>query len=353
METKINNKLLTIWFKNEARDFPWRHNPTPYQVWISEMMLQQTLASVVVSYFDRWMTLFPTIEDVANASIETVLKAWEGLGYYSRARFIHEAAQYIVNNHQGQIPQTVQELKKIKGLGDYTVGAILSFAFHQKIPAVDGNVLRVLARFFMIEEDIAKSSTKNKITQLAHESLPNDEPWIFNEALIELGATVCQRKPNCSVCPIRQNCLSYRHGKENVLPIKSTKLVSEKLFRAVSIIQNENYFLVRQGQKGEIMHDLYEFPFFEMDNSSKWSDDIQMKEIKNKFSLSVKKVNQEIPDCKHSFTKYRVNLYPQWFKSSSRQEIKGMDWMTLEELKQYAFSSGHRKIFNYICQLKL
>ena len=155
-------------------------------------MLQQTQVAVVIPYFLHWMQRFPTIHHLAKASLDEVVKAWEGLGYYSRVRHLHEAAKYLVEHFNGQLPSEEEDLKKIKGLGPYTIGAILSFAFHQKKAAVDGNVIRVLTRYFGLEEDISKVATVNKLRQLAQELLPDEEPWIVNEALIELGATLCQ-----------------------------------------------------------------------------------------------------------------------------------------------------------------
>src|ERR1700722_10190653 len=175
---------LKDWFVREKRDLPWRENPSPYAVWISEVMLQQTQASVVIPYFERWMARFPTVAVLAEASQGEVIKMWEGLGYYSRVRHLHQAAKDLMYRYAGDLPRTREGLEGIKGIGPYTRGAILSFAFHQKAAAVDGNVLRVLARYFAIEEEIEKA--KKSITELTESILPEEEPWIVMEGLIEL-----------------------------------------------------------------------------------------------------------------------------------------------------------------------
>jgi A/G-specific adenine glycosylase len=175
---------LRSWFLSQRRDLPWRENTTPYAVWVSEIMLQQTQVAVVIPYFQRWMDKFPTICSLAAASIEEVIKEWEGLGYYARARNLHAGAQYVVKNHAGELPETEAELRKIKGLGDYTIGAIRSFAFNHKAATVDGNVLRVLARYYGISDDISKMKSVKKFQGLAQSLLPEIEPWIISESLM-------------------------------------------------------------------------------------------------------------------------------------------------------------------------
>lgn len=337
---------LKVWFHEAQRDFPWRRLRTPYAVWVSEVMLQQTQASVVVPYFERWMSLFPTIQDLAIAPIDAVIKAWEGLGYYSRARNLHTGAKYIVDNYKGVFPQDPKELAKIKGLGPYTVGAICSFAFQQKIPAVDGNVMRVLARYFLLDDDIAKAKTVQKFRQLTSELLPEIDPWIVSEALIELGATVCTRSPKCHECPLKANCKGFLNGRTHDLPYKSSKTKIENLYRAVAIISHQNKFLIRRAGKGEIMSDLHEFPYFELESLQIKQDELLTK-VKMRFNCPNINWKSLLPQEKHSFTRFQVQLQPVHFcmpKKSKPFESKDHLWLTLEELKQLAFSSGHRRI---------
>lgn len=335
---------LKDWFHQTKRDLPWRQSPTPYAVWISEVMLQQTQVAVVVPYFLRWMERFPTIQSLAEAPLDTVLKLWEGLGYYSRARNLHEGAKTIVMNFGGILPSDEASLSTIKGLGPYTRGAILSFAFHQKKAAVDGNVIRVLSRYFQIEEDISKPSTVKLIWKLAESLLPQKESWIVNEALIELGATFCQRKPQCSQCPLKRTCKAHINGVADQLPVKTRRIQTEYLYRAVAVIRHEERYLVRRGKKGEIMHDLHEFPFFETSNEGLTVPELK-KLIKSKFKLDVQCV-EELAEVAHSFTRYQVRLAPVLFSCSKRTSVADFDWITLAELKKLAFSSGHRRILH-------
>jgi A/G-specific adenine glycosylase len=343
MQKELDCVCLKAWFAAEKRDLPWRRTTDPYAIWISEIMLQQTQVAVVIPYFLNWMQRFPTIRHLAAASLDEVIKAWEGLGYYSRARHLHEAANYLVEHFDGQLPQEEGQLKQIKGLGPYTIGALLSFAFHQKKAAVDGNVMRVLTRYFGLKEDIAKASTINKMRQLAQAQLPDEEPWIVNEALIELGATICQRKARCMACPLQSSCTAFKKGIVDQLPVKSKKTTVEYLHRAVAVIQSDSLYLVKRGKKGAIMSDLYEFPYFEMTKEDFSSQRLQS-QIEQHYALEVVQ-RQVLPEVRHGFTRYRVRLYPILFTCQQAKTVEGLDWLSHETLKQLAFSSGHRRIF--------
>lgn len=340
---KINFKRLKSWFLNEKRDLPWRHNPSPYAVWVSEVMLQQTQVAVVIPYFERWMQRFPTIKDLAEAQLDEVIKLWEGLGYYSRARSLHEGAKYVLSHQQGRLPQRAEELYKIKGLGPYTVGAILSFAFHQKAAAVDGNVIRVLTRLFEIKEDIDKPKTVGQIRELAYQLLPEDESWIQNEALIELGATICSKKAKCTECPLRSDCKAFSNGLVEQLPYKSKKTQTEYLYRAVPVITYGDHLLIKRGKKGLVMSDLHEFPFFETDEKG-WTQKKLLQKVASEWSLEIH-FEKELPIVSHSFTRYQVRLNPVYFTCKEQQPVEDCEWISLEQLKKLAFSSGHRKIY--------
>ncbi len=337
---------LKKWFLKEKRNLPWRQNPTPYAIWISEVMLQQTQVAVVIPYFLRWMERFPTIRSLAQASLDEVIKEWEGLGYYSRARYLREGAHYIVNHFNGELPQEEEKLKKIKGLGPYTIGAILSFAFHQKKATVDGNVLRILARYFQVKEDIAKSATIKQIRLLAESCLPEQESWIVNEGLIELGATLCQRKARCQECPLKQTCLSYRHQMVDQLPVKTKHYKTEHLYRAVAVIRYEDSYLIKRVQKGKIMSDLHEFPFFEVTKEGITQSQLKQK-IQNDYQLNTQ-LKQSLPSISQSFTRYQVRLDPVLFLSTTPHLVEGFEWMPQAALNKLAFSSGHRRIFHLV-----
>ncbi|MBS0604743.1 MAG: A/G-specific adenine glycosylase [Verrucomicrobia bacterium] len=326
---------LKAWFLNEGRDLPWRKSPTPYAVWISEIMLQQTQVAVVIDYFSRWMARFPNVHALAAAPLEEVIKMWEGLGYYSRARNLHAAACHIVERHRGEIPSTRAELSEIQGIGPYTVGAILSFAFKQKAAAVDGNVIRVLSRYFAIEEDVGLGSTRKKIWAVAEKILPEEEPWLVAEGLIELGATVCKREAHCWACPLRPGCASFRRGIQGELPKIEKKVEITSLLREVFVVSHEGALLLKKGEEGKVMAGLYEFPYRD-------------KKVKGfPFSFDAKKV-VKLPVVEHSFTRFKVKLHPTLWKAIQRAELPGHQWIPFKEVHRYPFSSGHRRILQQL-----
>lgn len=335
--SKESFQTLTNWFLEYKRDFPWREDRTFYRVWVSEVMLQQTRAEVVVPYFNKWMEQFPDITSLAEAPLEKVIKCWEGLGYYSRARNLHTGAKQI--KELGAFPKTSEALKQIKGLGPYTVGAILSFAYKKRALAIDGNVLRVLSRFFLIDKPIDKTKTKNLIADLLEKHLPHNRSWITSEALIELGAVVCKKVPDCGVCPIQKKCLAKQRKVQNTLPIKEkkTSYIQEK--RIAMIIQCEEHFLLRKNEE-KVMKDLYEFPYFQsdeerVDKASCWIDSL----IGEKTTFI-----KTFPKILHTYTKYRIELFPFFFLLEKKKEIPSYTWVYKDDLNKIPFSSGHKKI---------
>lgn len=322
---------LKEWFLREQRDLPWRGDRSPYRVWISEVMLQQTQVAVVIPYFHRWMKKFPTIESLAAASLEEVIKAWEGLGYYSRARNLHKAAKIIVEKYQGKIPSTPLELQELPGFGPYTVGAVLSFAFQQKAPAVDGNVVRVLSRYFASTQDCSKRTSYEELTESV---LPEEDAWIVMEGLIELGAQVCQKKPKCSECPLVENCKAYSMGRVLDFPIPRKRPATIQLKRQVALILAGNSVLVRQEREKKVMSGLYEFPYASLE------DPLPLK-------ASLKKVD-DFPIVKHGFTRYDVTLFPTLYKLDKQEKFAEYEWCEIERLKELPFSSGHRRILEQL-----
>jgi len=330
-------KALKYWFEDEKRDLPWRKNHSPYRVWVSEVMLQQTRASVVIPYFERWMKRFPTIEALAEAEKGEVIKLWEGLGYYSRARSLHDGARYLVRHHGGELPADEAVLKNVKGIGPYTIGAILSFAFHKKAAAIDGNVLRVMARFLGIEEEIDLSRVKERIQREVFELLPDEEPWVVMEALIELGAQVCKPKASCFVCPLREDCEAYALGKVGELPKRRKRSKTTILHRDVYVIEHEGAFLIQKQGKGKIMAGLCEFPYIERGQSPSFFSNIQRE--------------RDLNPVTHTFTRYKAHLYPSLSRSFNRFKKKGLVWVESKRLSELAFSSGHRKILKQLLEV--
>lgn len=334
------DKKLTDWFKEHMRSLPWREDRAPYRVWISEVMLQQTRADVVVPYFHRWMEAFPSVETLSRATSEEVLKMWEGLGYYSRARSIHEASRQIVQMYGGQLPSSREKLLQLPGIGPYTAGAILAFAFRQPSAAVDGNVMRVLSRFFAIEEVVCIPKTQKVIWQKAEALLPQQEPWAVSEGLIELGALVCTPKPRCSHCPLRLDCTAHRLGMQHELPRKKPRKKATELHRMVAVVRFEEQFLIERRAAGEVMADLCEFPYIELQSSSN-----ALEEAKRFASLHALSAPVSLTPVRHTFTRFKAHLYPYLFYSS--KELKG-EWVTDSFIKTLPFSSGHRRILQEV-----
>ncbi len=257
--------LLTKWYLQHKRDLPWRNTRNPYFIWLSEIMLQQTRVAQGLPYFLSFTHAFPTVFDLASADEEQVLKLWQGLGYYSRARNLHKTAQHVASELGGIFPENYKNLIKLKGIGDYTAAAIASFSYGEAVPVVDGNVFRVLSRFFDIETDIANASAKKEFADLAYELMPKDNPALFNQAIMEFGALQCVPKnPDCSICPLNSGCLALQKGKVNQLPVKSKKAKAKNRFFNYLIVsdENENTIIQKRTDKG-IWHNLYEFPLIE------------------------------------------------------------------------------------------
>ncbi len=295
------------------------------------------------------MKKFPTIQQLANAPLDDVLKLWEGLGYYSRARSIHAASKDIVTRFNGNIPQDQASLESIKGLGPYTVGAILAFGFHQKQPAVDANVCRVLARYLELTDDISKAKTLKKFREHALALLPDHEPHVIAEALIELGASVCKKKPECLACPIRPDCKSYKAGTQHGLPIKSQKTTYEVLYRDVAVVVSGDFLLVRQGKKGMACSGLYEFPYFESLPDGRSFGDVGQLLI-NELSVDAH-FDMHLDEEKHSFTRFRVTLYPKLFVAEKKKLIVDHEWVLLNQVESLTFSSGHKRILLAVVEL--
>ena len=259
---------LTAWYLQNKRDLPWRNTTNPYKIWLSEIMLQQTRVAQGLPYFLKFIESFPTIFDLANASEEEVLKLWQGLGYYSRARNLHATAKIIINDYGGNFPNNFKELLKLKGVGDYTAAAIASFSFNEVIPVVDGNVYRVLARYFDIETNIALPKAKKEFFELASELISKENPALFNQAIMEFGALQCvPQNPDCSRCVLNSSCLALQKKKVNQLPVKiKTLKITHRYLNYVIVEDEDQKTVISKRDKKGIWHNLYEFPLIEIES---------------------------------------------------------------------------------------
>jgi A/G-specific adenine glycosylase len=257
--------LLTQWYLKNKRDLPWRNTKDPYLIWLSEIMLQQTRVAQGLPYYYAFTEAFPTVFDLANASEQEVLKLWQGLGYYSRARNLHKTAQQIAHSQDGLFPTSFKGLIALKGVGEYTAAAIASFSFDEVVPVVDGNVFRVLSRYFDIQTDIQSNAAKKEFFELAFELMPKSNPALFNQAIMEFGALQCVPKnPNCVDCPLNNGCLALQKKTVPLLPIKAKKVkVRNRYFNYLVFIDMEGNTQIQQRSDKGIWHNLYEFPLIE------------------------------------------------------------------------------------------
>ncbi len=259
------SNLLTQWYLQNKRDLPWRNTTDPYPIWLSEIMLQQTRVAQGLPYFLSFTSSFPTVFDLANAEEEQVLKLWQGLGYYSRARNLHNTAKLVAFELGGVFPGNYKELLRLKGVGEYTAAAIASFSYNEVVPVVDGNVFRVLSRYFDIETDIASSGAKKEFSELAKELIPHDNPALFNQAIMEFGALQCVPKnPDCERCVLNSGCLALQKNKVDKLPVKLKKTkVRNRYFNYLVFSDNNQHYILRKRTEKGIWHNLYEFPLIE------------------------------------------------------------------------------------------
>lgn len=258
---------LVKWYEVNKRELPWRDTQDPYKVWLSEVVLQQTRVNQGMDYYLKLLSLFPTVKKLADADEDRLLKAWQGLGYYSRARNLHRTARYIAYELNGEFPTTRDELQKLKGIGPYTSAAIASFCFDEKVPVVDGNVTRVLARIYGVEEPVNESRGKKMIEVLAEESIQTTKhPGVYNQAIMEFGALQCvPRNPDCEVCPFNTICLALANNKVSEIPRKTAKTKVKEIWMYYFFVQNDGKTYIRKRSEKGIWRGLWEFPMIESD----------------------------------------------------------------------------------------
>ncbi|MFC5603743.1 A/G-specific adenine glycosylase [Sporosarcina koreensis] len=266
-ERKLENefrKALISWYLEEKRDLPWRRTSNPYYIWVSEVMLQQTRVDTVIPYYERFIERFPSLADLAYAKEEDVLKMWEGLGYYSRARNLQAGVKEVVEEYGSWIPETRKDISKLKGVGPYTAGAVLSIAFDVPEHAVDGNVMRVLSRILLIEEDIAIPRTRKIFEEVVMALIDKEDPSSFNQGLMELGATICTPRPKCLLCPVRDFCTAFHEGRQEELPVKSKKVKMKTVpMHSIAIRNTEGKWLLTQRPSKGLLANMWEFPMVE------------------------------------------------------------------------------------------
>jgi A/G-specific adenine glycosylase len=338
---------LLAWFEKEKRQLPWRETRDPYRIWISEVMLQQTRVTTVIPYYRRFLEIFPDVVTLAKAKDGALMKTWEGLGYYARARHLREAAKMIVKKHDGKLPASREELLLLRGFGAYTAASVASLAFGEDCAAVDGNVMRVLARVYAIESDIRKSAAKREFQRIADTLLPQGRAGQFNEALMELGATICKPKnPACAVCPIRRHCRAFAEGRVNELPRKSPKAEIPHHQIAIGVVHKNGKVLIALRPSEGLLGNLWEFP------GGKLNREESLEECCRRETLEETGLEVEVGTCfsivEHSFTHFRITLHAFHCRyvrgKASPKSSQKIRWVKLAELEEYAFPKANKKI---------
>ncbi|MBS3919522.1 MAG: A/G-specific adenine glycosylase [Deltaproteobacteria bacterium] len=337
-KTKIQTKLLQ-WFKKNKRDLPWRKTRNPYAIWVSEIMLQQTQVNTVIPYYNHFLKTFPTIQDLAKANLSKVLKVWEGLGYYSRARNLHQTSKTISNHSNGKIPDKLKDLLSLPGVGRYTAGAILSIAFNQEVPILDGNVKRVLSRLFAVSGDPKK--TEEFLWPLSESLIPKGSPGAFNQALMDLGSMICTPKnPNCLSCPLKNHCQGYLSGKPEGYPRRSVKKKVPHIEAIAAVIQKDGKFLLRQRPPKGLLGGLWEFPNWKIEEKRRLRLRLRS-HIKKEMGMDVE-VKESIGTFHQTYSHFKLTLHV-FHCQHLNGKGKGK-WISIKDLPLFPMSRVHRHI---------
>lgn len=337
---------LLAWYNENKRDLPWRKGRDPYHIWVSEIMLQQTKVDTVLPYFERFTELFPTIDHLASASEEKVLKAWEGLGYYSRARNLHKGVKEVQSKYQGKVPDSKENILDISGVGPYTAGAILSIAYNKPLPAVDGNVMRVISRIYNLFDDISKGKTRSKIENIVEQLIPEEIPGDFNQALMELGALICTPKsPHCLLCPVLELCEGRKEGNEEKLPIKAKKKSPKVIYRISLVIQTEDkVVLVKRPSEG-LLANMWELPSIEHTSplfKEEWEENIY-----NHFRL-IPQLQEVWMNVQHTFSHIHWNLQIYELNQYEGKLPDYFTWINKDQLSELAFPKAYQEAIKRI-----
>lgn len=341
-------KALMKWYQKHARNLPWRGSIDPYKIWISEVMLQQTRIETVIPYFEKWMSKFPDLESVSKSSEEEVLRIWEGLGYYSRARNIYKTANIIKEEFHGSFPEDEKMVRNLPGIGDYITGAILSIAFQQKKPALDGNGVRVIARLFDFLEPVNIKKNRHYLRDKLVELLPEESPGDFNQALMDLGATICiPSDPKCTYCPLKKYCESFKNGTQTLLPVKKKKKQIPYHQVVAAIIENEkNEVLIDKRPSKGLLGGLWEFPGGKVEKNES-NEDALIRELNEELGILVKPL-RKFGIYKHAYTHFRVTVHT-FFAALEKGhpiplQVEEFRWVGVDQLGQYPMGKVDRNI---------
>ncbi len=341
------HKSLGSWFEDEFRELPWRQTRDPYKIWISEIMLQQTQVKTVVPYYLRFIRALPTLKTLAETNLEHVLKLWEGLGYYARARNIHKTARHICSTFDGVFPNTIDKIQSLAGIGPYTAAAIHSIAFGGDHAVVDGNVKRVLARLFCVEEEINSREGIVKIEKLAQQCLARGNAGTYNQAIMELGAVICRpRLPLCERCPVNDQCMAFKHKRQTQFPKKAAKKPKPHYTVAIGLIfKNHKILITRRPCKG-MLGGLWEFPGGKLDPALPLSKGLAQK-IEQHIAVKIR-VGEKVTVIQHGYTHFDITMHA--FRCTlvsgipQCRECIQWRWIDVRDLDKYAFPRADKKV---------
>ena len=334
MENPTFTSTLINWYRERHRDLPWRRTRDPYKIWLSEVILQQTRVSQGLPYYNSFCESFPTISDLAKASEQQVLRIWQGLGYYSRARNLHRCAKLVVEKHQGQFPGTYQELIQLPGIGDYTASAIASFAFKQATPVIDGNVFRVLSRLYGIRDDIAAARTRSTFKRLASKLMRGAPPDQFNQAIMEFGALQCTpNQPHCHQCPFAGYCQAQLENIQHLLPVKTKKVSAKKRYFYYYVIKSGGHLLLKKRERKDIWQGLYDFMLVESDSKT---DPIELlaSKMPEQSMLDQMLIGEPSAEYRHKLTHQHINA--RFLEVETLDEAAFDCWQQAFDLQAYS-----------------
>ena len=349
--TKKFAPLLLAWYAEHARQIPWREQPEPYRVWVSEIMLQQTRVDTVIPYFQRWMERYPTVSTLAASPEQEVLQLWEGLGYYSRARNLRRAAGIVMEQYQGRLPDSVELLRKLPGVGRYTAGAIASIAFGKDEAALDGNIRRVLSRLFDVSLPARSKEGETLLWSLAKENLPLGKAGEYNQALMDLGAMVClPRNPLCEQCPLRSLCKAYQSGNQAERPVKVARgPVPHYIVTAAVIWENKRVLITQRPEKG-LLGGLWEFPGGKLEQGENLSEALR-REILEELGVEIV-VGASMGVYHHAYTHFKVTLHAFRCEKTTgvlqRLAVRDFRWVQPCELETFPMGKIDRQIASRI-----
>jgi A/G-specific adenine glycosylase len=339
---KIQTQLLQ-WFKKKGRDLPWRKTRDPYAIWVSEIMLQQTQVATVIPYYKKFLKSFPTVHHLSKADLSKVLKIWEGLGYYSRARNLHRAAGIVINHFNGKIPNQPRDLLNLPGIGRSTAGAILSFAFNKAAPILDGNVKRVLSRLFAVSGSPGERKTEQILWQISESLIPKEFSNPFNQALMDLGSMLCTfKEPGCNQCPLHQYCKGYLSGKLESYPLRTVKKRIPHVTALSAVIQRDGKVFLNQRPPSGLLGGLWEFPNSKIEGEKRFG---LRKDIKKEMGINVK-VKEFLGTFQQTYSHFKLTL-----QVFSCQPLNGKEkgkWVPIRKLRLLPMSRIHRRIAQMI-----